>query len=262
MTIIDAIISYYKRRIFIPVTTKDLVLDIGSGDRPHWRADVLLDKYISDKYSSQRSGSGKVVISKPIVNCDIEKMPFKDKVFDYVICSHVLEHVVNPDKAIREIVRVGKGGYIELPYAGLQKIRDFPTHLWYCSLNGKYLDFHAKNETYFDQDIDRFINQPSIRKIFNTAFFFGDDQCLVRLYWKNDIRCRIFGSVNQKLILKQNKEKRVFSILVFYLSNLLQFVLSLPLTGRRRRKPVKATEIFKTEYCQKIKDRYLLRKIY
>ena len=44
-----------------------------------------------------------------------EKLPFKDKEFDYVILSHVLEHVPEPFNLKKEIERIGKAGYIELP---------------------------------------------------------------------------------------------------------------------------------------------------
>ena len=37
---------------------------------------------------------------------DIEKLPFADGAFDTVICTHVLEHVLNIDVAIRELRRV------------------------------------------------------------------------------------------------------------------------------------------------------------
>ena len=44
-----------------------------------------------------------------------EKLPFKDKEFDYVILSHVLEHVSNLVDFVNEVERISKAGYIELP---------------------------------------------------------------------------------------------------------------------------------------------------
>ena len=45
-----------------------------------------------------------------------EKLPFKDKEFDFVIASHVLEHVEDPPFFLNEIQRISsKGGYIEVP---------------------------------------------------------------------------------------------------------------------------------------------------
>jgi SAM-dependent methyltransferase len=43
---------------------------------------------------------------------NIEQMTFGDSEFDIVLCNHVLEHVENDDKALKEIFRVlKKGGY-------------------------------------------------------------------------------------------------------------------------------------------------------
>ena len=44
-----------------------------------------------------------------------QKLPFKDKEFDYVILSHVMEHVPNLLEFKSEIERIAKAGYIELP---------------------------------------------------------------------------------------------------------------------------------------------------
>lgn len=39
---------------------------------------------------------------------DAYKLPFKDNTFDLVLCLEVLEHLENPQKALKEIVRVSK----------------------------------------------------------------------------------------------------------------------------------------------------------
>ena len=44
-----------------------------------------------------------------------QKLPFQDKEFDFVILSHVMEHVPNLIEFKNEIERIGKAGYIELP---------------------------------------------------------------------------------------------------------------------------------------------------
>jgi len=87
-----------------------LVLELGSGHRPHPRADVLTDKYLDD---FERGGH--LVMDRPFVQADAQQLPFKPKVFDYVICRHVLEHVEDPETFFHEISRVGRAGYIEAP---------------------------------------------------------------------------------------------------------------------------------------------------
>ena len=41
---------------------------------------------------------------------DITDIPFEDETFDCVLCSHVLEHVLDDKKAIQEIYRILRGG--------------------------------------------------------------------------------------------------------------------------------------------------------
>jgi ubiquinone/menaquinone biosynthesis C-methylase UbiE len=44
------------------------------------------------------------------VRLDIQDMPFAEGEFDMIICNHVLEHVPDDRKAIREVFRVLKNG--------------------------------------------------------------------------------------------------------------------------------------------------------
>lgn len=53
-----------------------------------------------------------------------EKIPFKNNTFDFVLSRHVLEHVDNPEKMIKEIKRViKKGGIIQIavPHPSIEK---------------------------------------------------------------------------------------------------------------------------------------------
>ena len=58
----------------IPVKAKDLVLDVGSGDNPHVRADILCDAYLMD--SKERSGKFDLIVDgRPFVFEDACKLP-------------------------------------------------------------------------------------------------------------------------------------------------------------------------------------------
>jgi hypothetical protein len=46
---------------------------------------------------------------------DIQNLPFKEKSFDTIICSEVLEHVENPEKALRDFNRVGENVILTTP---------------------------------------------------------------------------------------------------------------------------------------------------
>ena len=88
------------------------VLDVGSGGYPFPLATHLADLYETE--TSHRM-EGLVQDSRPFTKCDIQELPFADKEFDFVYCSHLLEHVDDPAKVCKELMRVGKRGYIETP---------------------------------------------------------------------------------------------------------------------------------------------------
>ena len=60
--------------------------------------------------------------------------PFADNSFDYIICSHVLEHVEKPELLIHELMRVGSRGYIETPSEIAERLYGWPYHNWIVNL--------------------------------------------------------------------------------------------------------------------------------
>ncbi|HET6989906.1 MAG TPA: class I SAM-dependent methyltransferase [Bacteroidia bacterium] len=95
----------------------DKVLEIGPGASPHPRSDIFLELKLDNEqdYVRQFGQDKKLVTDKEIVFYDGGRMPFSDKQFDYVICSHVLEHVPDVEGFLSEIFRIGKKGYLEYP---------------------------------------------------------------------------------------------------------------------------------------------------
>lgn len=88
-------------------------IDIGCGNRPIDGCHAYVDLYPDEAVSRS---AGKVPKGLPnFVEANIEDLPFEDGMFDFSYCCHVLEHVDDPEKAIQEIMRVSKAGYIETP---------------------------------------------------------------------------------------------------------------------------------------------------
>ncbi len=52
---------------------------------------------------------------KKFVLINTKELPFKDNEFDFVYASHVIEHIDDLEFFIKEIQRISKKGYIELP---------------------------------------------------------------------------------------------------------------------------------------------------
>jgi Methyltransferase domain len=129
-------IAWALRKARLPVSADALVLDVGAGSCPYPRSDVLLESY---KAAHHRGGAS-VVVDRPIVFADGMNMPFRDKAFDFVVASHILEHMTRPEEFLAELMRVGKAGYIETPNIIFERLAPYPQHvLELVSRRGKLL---------------------------------------------------------------------------------------------------------------------------
>lgn len=63
---------------------------------------------------------------------DICHLPFKDKQFDHVLCSHTIEHVDNPRRFYQELKRVGKNLTLVVPplWDVFSAFLAIPCHKW------------------------------------------------------------------------------------------------------------------------------------
>ena len=111
------------------IEESDRVLEVGPGGTPHPRSDVMLEKIFSeDEAHEQRGQTDALVTEKPVIYYEGDSFPFEDDEFDYVICSHVLEHIDDVDAFSRELNRVAKKGYVEYPTIYYDFIYNFPHH--------------------------------------------------------------------------------------------------------------------------------------
>lgn len=113
------------------INAGDRVLEIGPGATPNPRSDVLLEKrYDSkDEYLRQCGGLSVNDIDKRIIFYDGGDFPFQDNEFDYVICSHVIEHIDNVEEFCAEMFRVARAGYMEYPLFYYEYLFDIPEHV-------------------------------------------------------------------------------------------------------------------------------------
>lgn len=127
----------------------DKVLEIGPGATPYFRSDVFLEKeYETEKELIEQSGHvGILRTDKRKVTFKGDKFPFADNEFDYVICSHVLEHVNNADSFLKEIQRVGKKGYLEFPTIYYDYIYNFPEHKLFLLYKDGVINWMTKEES-------------------------------------------------------------------------------------------------------------------
>lgn len=200
MPSLQALRLFHQRRIAVPVADDALVLDVGSGDKPSWRADVLLDRYTGAEYSAQRSGLASARVTRPLFDADAADMPFRDGAFDYAICSNLLEHVPDPAGVAAELSRVARAGYIEVPEAASAKIVDFPSHVWWCRLadepEGETLVMTAKDTPYFDAEIDAYIRRAGVREDLDAVLNRHFEHRVIQYHWSGTVRLRTEGELD------------------------------------------------------------------
>ena len=193
--------SYQQRYVGFDIEPGQRVLDIGSGGHPFPYATVLTDRY------ADNSPWGRTVrddIKTPFVVSDVHELPFGDKSFDFVYSSHVLECVKDPLAACREIMRVGKRGYIETPTLGKDMLFAWARGIqtWHVVGIGRHLCFFE----YSDRQLDG-IRSPLWRDRvlgkwhdpLQEIFYDNQDIFNVMFPWKDEFSVFVFrldGTVN------------------------------------------------------------------
>ena len=147
-----------------------------------------------------------------------QKLPFKNKEFDYVILSHVLEHVPNLIDFKKEVERIAKAGYIELPTKLNDNIvfgcdEEDVGHKWWFEFD----DVNQKLLYLKKIDVlEKFLTVGQIYKLQN----FFEDSFLLQLYWKDEIN----------LLAKEpfEKEEKIlfFTLIRKFFSKKIRIILS------------------------------------
>jgi SAM-dependent methyltransferase len=178
----------------INISDGSRVLEIGPGANPYPRSDVYLELMFEDsEVAFSQSGYQSPIQSDKTIFYNGTTFPFEDNSFDYIICSHVLEHVDNVKQFINEINRVGKGkGYIEYPTIYYDYLFNIPEHL-------NLLDY-KDGIIYYAKKCDSPLNEfKQLQKAFNISLFKGYGDVVISLYmplfvqgfeWQGDIEVK------------------------------------------------------------------------
>lgn len=124
----------------------DLVLEVGGGNRPMARSDVLCD--LGEYGDAARYGGSMptgTVADRPFVYADAHRLPFRDHAFDFLVSAHMLEHLADPAGFLEEARRVAPRGCIITPSELFEKLIAERTHHWYVSTDGDRLSMRAKS---------------------------------------------------------------------------------------------------------------------
>ena len=181
------------------------VLDIGCGYTAHKNATVICDiQDLSNFYQD-----------KKFIQLTDEVLPFKDKEFDFVIASHVIEHVKDVNSFIKELVRVSKKGYIELPTILEDNLvfENKKDHLWQAEFDDVEEELLISRKIQF---IEPVLTVSTIKDFSN----YFRQSLIIELYWEN--------SIEYKIIEKKFENFKKFSRLILlrkFFSKLLRNIL-------------------------------------
>ncbi len=163
------------------------ILDIGCGYSANEFANTICD--VQDL--------SKLYEDKNFVKLEKKQLPFKDNEFDFVIASHVLEHVEDFKFFISELERVSKKGYIELP----TKLEDNlvfenkKDHLWHMDFDDVNSKLLISNKLQFIEPILTVSMIQTLRENFKGSL-------VLELYWEDKIDYNFIE--NNQVIKKHN----------------------------------------------------------
>lgn len=128
------------------------VLDVGCGkgflagkmSDKYWVAalDILIDRKLRNKYPAVYFVEG-----------NIGRLPFNDKQFDTVVCTHTLEHVQNIVEALRELRRVARRRVIIVVPKQRPYEYTFDLHLHFFPYDHSLVAMMGSKSTYVCEEI-------------------------------------------------------------------------------------------------------------
>lgn len=207
------------------IKLKDKILDIGGSMAQHTtlKIDTLVDM-IRPEDSPYRPSK---LLAKKFIQADItkDKLPFKDKEFDVVLCTHTLEDLPTPFPIMDEMQRVGKRGLIVTPSMGTDMVFskiDFTDWL----TGARRVPGEAHHKWFFINKNDRLVVMPKNYPVLYTSAFqvigwTGEKEMV--FVWKDQIKYReVLGLNIHSLIdeyqnfLNSNKSRIKLGTALFY----------------------------------------------
>lgn len=130
------------------------VLDIGGWFAPCKQATHMVDIMPFETMNLPGAyGNGELKIRKENYHQmdlgALERLPFVDGEFDFIVCRHTLEDLKDPVRVCREMIRVGKAGYIETPSRLCESTKGIERHWWCGYYHHRWLIEVAGNKVIF-----------------------------------------------------------------------------------------------------------------
>lgn len=141
-----------------------LVIDIGGGRSPWFRANYVLDiRSIDEKVGVTAFGEEDQALEYFSPDTWIQRdfydlpWPFEDNQFDFMVCMGTLEDLRDPMRIAQEIQRISKAGYISMPTRAAEscfaitkkpltsRLHGYQHHRWFVEIVDGALTFKVKH---------------------------------------------------------------------------------------------------------------------
>jgi predicted SAM-dependent methyltransferase len=169
-------------------TSRDYVLKLLKKNRSNWNILDIGCNFDAVPYAqtvADEINFSKFYEDKKFVLIDNKKLPFKDKEFDFVYASHVIEHVEDVLTFIKELQRISKQGYIELPSMLEDNIilsdNSIKDHKWYFQFDDVQKILLAERKK---QLIEPFLTHGLLFGVFRKNF---RSSLVLELIWEKEI---------------------------------------------------------------------------
>ena len=166
---------------------------------------------------------------KKFVLIKTKELPFKDNEFDFVYASHVIEHIEDVEFFMKEIQRISKRGYIELPSLLEDNIvlseNSINDHKWIFKFDDvNHILLAEKKIQLIEPFITHGVLFGSLRKNFRSSL-------VLELLWEDNINFEFknfttlskkpyFRSIVKKYLsyqIRNNKKISIFLFIIFIL---------------------------------------------
>ena len=170
---------------FLIKRTSKTQIDKTLSENPDWKILDIGCGYGANKYATTVSDIldlSNHYKDKSFVKITEKKLPFKDKEFDFVIASHVVEHVEDISYFLNELSRVGKRGYIEIPTRLEDNLvfENKKDHIWHMEFDDIKNKLNISKKIQYLEPLITVSTSKKLSKIFRQSL-------VLELYWEDNI---------------------------------------------------------------------------
>ena len=160
------------------------ILDVGCGYTANQYATVICDIQDLSGFYKNRN----------FIKLENNILPFKDNEFDFVIASHVIEHVKDVNFFIKELERVAIKGYIELPTILEDNLvfENKNDHIWHTEFDDIENKINISKKIQYLEPILTVSSSKKFATIFRQSL-------VLELYWENNIDFEIITEINSNV---------------------------------------------------------------